>query len=492
MLPRARPRTRATAHARDRRTPAPTTHRDPDETMRMSPVIPAALLALAGARAAVAQGAFPSDSAVRGILRARVASGWTPGIVVGLIDSTGARRVIVEGSAGERRRPLGERTIFEIGSATKAFTGILLAEMAGRGEVRLDDPVATFLPDEVTVPSRGGTEITLLDLATHHSGLPRLPGNMRPASLANPYADYTVAQLHDFLSGYELPRDPGESYEYSNLAVGLLGHALARRADTTYEALLVQRVLAPLGMRDTRITLGAEQRARMAQGHDAEGKPVPAWDLPTLAGAGALRSTAADLLDFLAANLGIGGAPLPLRAAMTAAREPRRPAGNGGMRVGLGWHIMPRASRTIVWHNGGTGGFHSFVGFDPERRIGVVVLSNASSDIDDIALHLLDPASPLVASRSATVVAVSPAVLERYVGEYRLSPEFSITVTREGGALHARGTGQPRLRLLPASESEFLVRAVDARIVFERDSSGAVTGLVLHQGGRATAGRKVR
>lgn len=338
----------------------------------------------------------PSDSEIRKILAQRIdADKRSVGIVVGLVSPNG-RRIIVHGSLDRNDpRPLDGDTLFEIGSVTKVFTSLLLADMVRRGEVALDDPVQKYLPRGVTMPRRGGREITLRDLATHTSGLPRLPNNMSPKDAADPYADYTVDQLYRFLSSYTLPRDIGTEYEYSNVGGGLLGHVLARRARMDYESLLISRVCVPLEMEDTRITLSAELRARFAAGHDDQMKPVPHWNLPSLPGAGALRSTANDLLKFLAASLGLRQSPLA--PAMRSMLDVRRPTGVEGMQIALGWHVFNRGGHEIVWHNGGTGGFRSFVGFSPASRVGVVLLSNAETaeGVDDIGLHLLDSSIPL-------------------------------------------------------------------------------------------------
>jgi CubicO group peptidase (beta-lactamase class C family) len=247
-------------------------------------------------------------------------------------------------------------------------------------------------------------------------------------------------------------------------------------------------VLDALGMADSRITLTGDLRSRLAPGHDAAGRAVPNWDLPTLAGAGALRSTAADMLTYLAAHL--DPPATPLGRAMTAAQTPQRAAG-GRQRVGLGWHVRDgETDSAIVWHNGGTGGYHSFAGFSPSRRVAVVVLANSTANIDDIGFHLLDPATPLMVERPD--VAVRPAVLERYVGTYELAPQFAIAVTLENGRLVVQATGQPAFPVFASSDSTFFLRVVDAQLTFQRDASGAVTGLVLHQGGRNTPGRKTR
>jgi CubicO group peptidase (beta-lactamase class C family) len=380
-------------------------------------------------------------------------------------------------------------SVFEIGSITKAFTGILLADMAARGEVSLTDPVSKHLPAGVTMPSRG-REITLLDLATHRSGLPRLPSNMSPADRSNPYADYTVQQLYAFLSGHTLGRDVGAQYEYSNLGGGLLGHVLGRAASRSYEALVRERILQPLGMSMTGVTLTGDMREQLVAGHDMQGNVVPLWDLPTLAGAGALRSNMRDMLAFLGANF---GPPTSLlERSMMASHEVRETAGPG-MSIGLGWHILTVRDRKIVWHNGGTAGFRTFIGFDPDAHVGVVVLGNSAHIMDDIGFHLINPAVPLAAAPVQRVaVTVPAAILQTYVGEYVLAPTFSIVISLERGALFGQATGQPRFAMFAESEREFFLRDVDAQVTFERDANGVVTGLVLHQGGQNIPGRKVR
>ena len=342
------------------------------------------------------------------------------------------------------------------------------------------------------MPERGGRQITLQDLATHTSGLPRLPSNLAPKDPANPYADYSVEQLYQFLSSYQLTRDIGSQYEYSNLGGGLLGHVLARRAGMDYETLVRSRICEPLGMKSTGIALSAEMKARFAVGHDQALGAVAYWDLPTLAGAGALRSTANDLLAFLAANLRYTKSPLaPAMAAMLTAR---RPTGVAGLEIGLGWHISTKDGHEIVWHNGGTGGFRTFVGFDPKSRVGVVALSNTSTTtgVDDIGRHLLDSTSPLApAPKEHKQVAVDPKLFDGYVGRYELAPTFIITVTREGSQLFVQATGQPKFEVFPESDKDYFLKVVDAQITFETDSEGKVTELTLHQNGMNKTGKRI-
>jgi CubicO group peptidase (beta-lactamase class C family) len=406
----------------------------------------------------------PDDAFVRNILQERVdKSRRNVGIVVGLVSSKGTRVISYGRPALDSRAELNGDTVFEIGSITKVFTSILLADMVARGEVSLNDPVSKYLPKTVKVPARSGREITLLDLATHTSGLPRLPGNLQPAD------------------------------EYSNLGVGLLGHILSLRAGTNYETLVATRITKPLGMENTRAKLSPQMQSRLAVGYDQGGSPVTPWDFDTLAGAGALRSTVNDMLKFLAANMGLNkSALLPV---MQKAHAVQRATGTPNLSIGLGWHILSNFGTEIIWHNGGTRGYHSFIGFDRKKGLGVVVLSNSASDIDDIGLHLLESRYPLgkyEPPRERRAVQLDPKILEAYVGQYELAPTLVITVTREGNKLYAQATGQPQIELYAESETEFFITIVDAQITFVKDEKGQVTQLILHQNGQNVPARKIK
>ncbi len=439
----------------------------------------AAVTAL-GASALTAQRPAMVPDEVAANVRARVDGGWTPSIVIGVVDSGGARYFAYGRTAPDGGTPVDEHTVYEIGSITKVFTGVTLADMALHGEVGLDDPVSRYLPDSVRVPGPDSLPITLRLLSAQRSGLPRMPLNFAPRDPANPYADYDAARLYAFLASYELTRAPGAVYEYSNLGVGLLGLALARREDTTYAALVERHLLTPLEMTSTMVTLTDDARARLAQG-SADGRPVANWDLDALAGAGALRSTAEDMTTFLAAAIGLRHTPLD--SAFHLAAAPEFDAGpSGTMRIGLGWHIRAGAgARRIVWHNGGTGGYRSWAGYDPDRRIGVVVLTNAGENVDDIGLHLLDPTIPLSVVRTA--ITLPPAALEEYVGRYALTSAFAITVRRVGDHLETQATSQSSVRIWASAPDEFFVKVVDAQITFTRGDDGEVDGLILHQNG---------
>lgn len=330
------------------------------------------------------------DSEIRKILVERIdKQKQSVGIVVGIIEPGGRRIVSYGRLARNDNRPPNGDTVFQIGSVTKIFTALLLADMVQHGEVTLADPVEKYLPAGVTMPTRGGRKITLQDLATHTSGLPRDPVNPDSKDPDNPYAGYSIERLYQFLSTYRLTRDIGAQYEYSNLGGGLLGHVLARRARMDYATLVESRICEPLGMNDTQTILSPGMKSRSATGHDEQLNLVPPLDLPIIPGASALRSTANDLLTFLAANLGYTKSPLA--PAMTAMLDVRQPTGNPGLEIALGWHISTVDGREIVWHNGGLGGCGSFVGYDLKRRVGIVVLSNSEvpAVADNIGLHLL-------------------------------------------------------------------------------------------------------
>jgi serine-type D-Ala-D-Ala carboxypeptidase/endopeptidase len=428
----------------------------------------------------------PSKDSLQRVVRQRVDAGKSTGIILGVIQPGGVSYHVAAGNA-QAGKPISELTVFEIGSITKAFTGILLADMVARGEVRLDQPVAELLPAGTKVPSRNGRAITLADLSTQTSGLPRLPGNMRPADQTNPYADYTPQMLYDFLASHELRRDPGAQYEYSNLGVGLLGHALALRAAKSYEALLRERVLAPLGLSNTAITLRASMQQNVSEGHDGAGRVVRLWDLPTLAGAGALRSPLQDMM--LVARAMIDPPSNALGRAIASSMAPRFTA-NQALTMGLGWHRVVLGGDTVVFHNGGTAGFRTFMGVNLKSRVGVVLLTNSAQDNEDLARHVLAPSLPLAVTVRRTEIAVPRDVLAQYAGTYRITPQFALTIAVGENGLTLQATGQPQFPLFAESRDKFFLKAVDAQLEFSRDSTGAVSGVVLVQNGARMPGAR--
>lgn len=402
------------------------------------------------------------------------------GCVVGIVREGGSQILAYgETEKGSDEKPSGS-TIYEIGSASKAFTGMLLADAVNAGVVSLDDPVQKHVPKSVKVPVKDDTPITLQHLATHTSGLPRLPNNMFPKDMRNPYADYTVKQLYEYLGGYEGAKKPGE-YEYSNYGMGLLGHVLAKSQRTTYERLLIARIAKPLDMRDTCITLSDEQKKRFAPPYDAALEPNHNWDLPTLAGAGAIRSTADDLVKFIQASLAKDDKPVTKAIQLSFKKRHTK---EDGQAVGLAWQIAQDG--ITRWHNGMTGGYSSFVAVVPEKKVGVVVLTNAATDeTTKLGMKLILVACGIKVEppRERKEIKVKVADLEPYKGVFAITPQFAMTITEENGQLMVQATGQSKLPMFAEGEDKFFLRVVDAQITFKRDKNGKVNALILHQNG---------
>jgi len=400
--------------------------------MRALRAIAALFLLAAGVRAAGAEGAGGAAAATAGAARGKEAAeeyelaaevrkaaepffakGKHVGLVVGAY--AGGRRAVVafgRKDADRDEAPDG-RTVYEIGSVTKVFTAAILETMVEAGSVRLGQQADELLPADMKLPAWQDRKITLQHLVTHTSGLPRLPDDLLDLRRANnPYAWYTQKDMGAFLARTKLKVAPGEKYEYSNMGVGLLGLALAQKSGTDYEALVTSAVCKPLGMNDTAITLSADGRRRLAQGYSRVA-PIRMFQSSLksenwafqecFAGAGALVSTADDMLKFIAANLGQGDAGLV--AALAKTHRPLFKV-DDGLSVGMAWHIARRDKepRELVWHNGGTGGYASFIAFSKAERAGVVVLANTAVGVEDAGIAVLMTITGHNAARPATDV----------------------------------------------------------------------------------------
>jgi D-alanyl-D-alanine-carboxypeptidase/D-alanyl-D-alanine-endopeptidase len=253
---------------------------------------------------------------------------------------------------------------FQLGSLTKTYTAELLAILVGQGVVRLDDPVAMYVPVG-RVDRSGSRPMTLLDLATHRAGLPRLPPWMNAGS-SDPYADYGVKDLEKYLAGRTLQVPVGVKFLYSNLGYSLLGYALGRAAGVGYEALLEREILGPLGMTETSLAMAGRTERGLLKGHAQTGLPARAWTFDVCAPCGAICSTVGDQVKWMRWLL-----ENPERESLQAKAE-----ATGG-EIGLGWMIRPGGAS--CWHNGATYGFSSWISLDKEKRFGVVVLSNRMS-----------------------------------------------------------------------------------------------------------------
>lgn len=330
----------------------------------------------------------PLDLRVDSLVRPYIQMQHTAGICVAFIkDGKTTTYSYGEVKKGEKQLPDADKTFFEIGSISKTFTGILLADEVVKGKMSLDDPINKYLPDSIGKMAYKDVPITLKTLSNHSSGFPRLPMNLyKKGDVANnPYQNYDAGRMFSYLKTYKPFREVGVNYEYSNFAVGLLGTILAQQNQISYEELLLQKICKPLKLKNIKISLDAVDKTNFAQGYDEKGKAASAWDLNMLAGAGGIRSTTNDMAKYVEANM--TKAPKQLQEAVDLSHKVTFE--NGQNIVGLGWHITKRKENTIYQHSGGTGGFRTFVGFDKERQIGVVVLSNSAEEVAMIGMGLL-------------------------------------------------------------------------------------------------------
>jgi D-alanyl-D-alanine-carboxypeptidase/D-alanyl-D-alanine-endopeptidase len=421
----------------------------------------------------------PSNAAIQQLLDAQIHSDPGTGIIVGILDR-GRTTILKAGSSGTAR-PLDEHSLFEIGSVTKTFTATILADMVLHHEVDLDAPVEPFLPAGTHVPARNGKAVTFLTLATQHSGLPRMPDNMlQPKDPTDPYADYTWDKLAAFLGGYTLTRDPGATFEYSNLGAAVLGNALAGVARTSYSTVLQARVLGPLGMNETSVlpvsALAPALRERVTVGHAPDDTVAPAWNFDSMAPAGAIRSSVSDMLRYVRCNLGAG----PLATDCLFAQQPRDTL--TGNAIGLIWwtgDVVP-----IVRHSGDTAGFHACVAVAPDHQRGVVVLSSGSIWAGPIAEYIIDAA--LTVPQTPLPITLAPGALDAYAGTYHnVDTRNRNRIVRDGNGLTMQVDGLTQvLPIYPLGSDRFVRKTWAAQLTFTRDASGDVDTVRVRYNGR--------
>ena len=448
--------------------------------MKMRAVLVAAMLLAFATQACAAE---PLEAVVRN----RMSESETPACVaVGRLGDKAETAYACAEGAGPPA--IDANTLFEIGSVTKGLTGLILADMVRKGEVKLNDPARMYSRPGAKLPTRGGREITLRDLVTHTSGLPHMPPAFVPGNMSYPLADFDADALYRALEKTELKRDIGLSYEYSNVGFMWLSEMLARRAGKTYESLLAERVLVPLGMTSTAIQLTPAMEARFSKGHNRFYEEVPATHLgQNLGGVGAVRSSLADMMRLGEALAGIRSTPLD--ETIVLALQPLHRLGDFESHIGYGWRMKDRGENRVYNHSGGTAGFAATIVFDRRRKTAAVVLADAQTGLSDLATHLVDAEFPL--HRKRVALPLDAALRKQYVGSYELRPGFVITVWEEGEKLMSRATGQSAVEYFRDGTDTFFLRAVDARIVFNRGKDGAVEGLTLHQNRRQSPGRRL-
>lgn len=310
-------------------------------------------------------------------------SGRYPSLSVGLVQDDSLVYSRALGLADKRSgRPATIETIYELGSVGKVLTTSVLAVLHVRGVVRIDDPVKKWLPDNLAFPKHapGWNEMTLEHLATHTSGLPGTPvnvGHLPPFQ----WPGYTADELYDGLRQTELLHAPGTELVYSSLGSGLLGHVLSIASGTSYERVIEDELLSPLGMTDTVISLRDDQKARYSTGYESNESlsVVPLYEYGVLAGCGAHRSTVSDLARFVSAQWeGSSDETNPLTTdVQSELHQTRWQSNDGGTMIALGWFVTRHEGLgNLLGHRGRTPGHSAFVGFMREQKAGVIVLTN--------------------------------------------------------------------------------------------------------------------
>jgi len=398
----------------------------------------------------------------------------TPGAAVAYIEQ-GKTQLFCSGNMALNGKSVTEDTIFEIGSISKVFTTLALMDMVSRKEVNLDDPIEKYLP-EMRCPELDGKKITLRHLATHTSGIPRMPNNFSPKDPSNPYHDYTAQCMYDYLQSCTLSGVPGDKFEYSNIGMGLLGHILSIQSKKSYEELIQTLIKKQLNMPNTMVRVNETRKANFSTGHHLM-QPVSYWDLTGFAGAGALRSNIRDMANFLAANMGV--LKSPLNQTMQNCHE-NQFYPMPGFAVGFGWMLSNSNSAEVIWHNGGTGGFRSYLGFNPKTQKGIVILSNSSDDWpDEFAQLMLDPdyKRPVIDKKLAN----SPEYLKQFAGSYEVVisselPKQELQISVYGKQLaSALSKGEVGM-LYPESYGVFGVKGFpDGKVYCTFDDSGKIS-----------------
>ncbi|MFB6307025.1 MAG: serine hydrolase, partial [Flavobacteriales bacterium] len=429
-------------------------------------------------------------SKIRKYMDIMINSRHSPGIVVGIIDSTGHTYYETRGyHSYDKEKKITENTIFEIGSLTKIFTATLLTIYDEKGKVNMNDRIGKYLPDSITPPQYKGKGITLKELAMHFSGLPRLPGNLVMTDPKDPYADYTEKELYEFINDHQLENKPGEKYQYSNVGYGILGHILATNRNSSFKEIITQNLLNELNMENTYVKIPQKDKNRFAQGHQGV-KKTSHWHIPTLKGAGILRSTPSDLSKFMKAEMGIEKTAFNKAIQKTQIPYKKMIDTIDTQYMGLGWHIMINENKdTLIWHSGGTGGFSSYVGYNKQSKQGVVILSNSSSNISKLGQYIINPNRGLkMPSKS---IDVNKKLLKQYKGTYKSPIGMDFFVRNEGDQLYIAVKGQQENPVYPISKTKFEYRVIDAEIKFNVVND-TVKGLTLFQYDRKFNANKVK
>ncbi len=426
------------------------------------------------------------ENAARPLVENRVVDGLSVGYIAGKHQG-----IVHVGSSNRFGNRPDDLTLYEIGSVSKVFTSLMLADLVVRGEIDLNAAADVANPAGIRLPSRDGRSIKWIDLSTHRSGLPRIPGNLRATSLMDPYRDYDSQKAAAFLKDYELPRRPGESQEYSNFGASVLGYLVAAKAGKSYQQLLRERIAEPLQMTDCTVDLSEAQRKRLATPHHKFGSATRPWTHSDLPGAGGIHATIRDMLRFAQAQLTPPTGKLG--EAIELAWKKQRDADKSGPAMGLAWMIG--ADGQTRWHNGQTGGSHSVLFINREFHCAVVVLCNTAltvlgpNEVDQLAQQLVlkaagresNPEPTETADQGSVPLAIDAKLRRRLAGRYQVMPGMIFTVRDRDGHLMVDAMGQPAQEIFPDSPTRWSMRGVDATFEFRLGKTGPATSLVVHQ-----------
>ena len=408
-------------------------------------------------------GLFAEEDKLQASIDQRIDRELNQAIIIGVLNASG-EIYISSGSFTEGdERSVDEYTIFEIGGISKLFTATATSDLVIKRKLLWKTPIKALLP--ILSHGEGWSEagINIHQLATHSSGLPAQPVNLTSPNPQDPYLNYNEEQLYQGLSQTAITFKPGNFYRHSDLGYALLGQILVRREGKDYETIISERVTAPLGMVNTSINLNPQQQLRLAPGHQGLSE-VPSTNYNALEAAGGLRSTAYDLMRFLKAQMGILRTSKSRAISVTQAQL--MPTGAEQTMVGYGWQISQVDGETLYWHNGNTRGYSAFIGFNHSDHTAVVVLTNTNQNLDNIGFHVLSP-SEFPLQELPRLARIKSEDLERYVGQYQITPQASLTVSKAGQRLYAQFSNMPRYRIYPLSKSRFVFATGDISLKFK-------------------------
>ncbi len=413
----------------------------------------------------------PQKPDVEKLLKQRIDSGKGYGIIVGIIEPEGITFYNYGRLGIDDPTPVTEDTVFELGSLTKTFTASLVQDMHEKNELNLNDPIEKFFPD-VHIPDYHGQKILLWHLLTHTSGLPYLPYNFQCEDISNPFANYSIEKTFDFLNSFDLPRPPGKLYDYSNLSLGLVGYIISNGSAANYQQLLQERICKPLGLENTSLGPTPEMENKLSKAHIGD-HVVPFWEFPVFFGTGGIYSTVKDLTIFLEAHM--GKLNTILNDTFQKTHQAYGAADAPDLKIALAWHIRENFSSKVIYHNGGTGGCRSYLGFCPDTQRGVVILSNSAVNINDLGFHLVDSRYSL--KKEDNVITLDSFILDKYVGKYQHPSGLIFTISKKNKNLTVHLPGYPTAEIFPETTTRFFLKIVTATVDFNFDDDNNVKGL---------------